>query len=248
MCCYLTNCKRRAVTIQEEINVNYHGDSEVGEIRGEAIKNLWLDSDGNCFELINNKRAPWMAIALKEAKKAKGVKEGTKPTYTMAKSYLEFVGNTHEPTDGTYGPWCAAFMNWCMNKSGFNYAKSASSLAPIHENFKSNFKKIDKPIYGCIVVYKHTSKWKGHTGFLYGMNKKDEYLLLGGNQGDTIKLSAYGEYTSKSKKKKLYGFYIPSNYKVSPSDYLTDSDKNLVKKVENKKIGVIDSISTGKTT
>ncbi len=36
---------------QEEINVNYHGDSEGGEIRGEAIKNLWLDSDGNWFSL-----------------------------------------------------------------------------------------------------------------------------------------------------------------------------------------------------
>ncbi len=39
---------------QEEINVNYHGDSEGGEIRGEAIKNLWLDSDGNWFELRQN--------------------------------------------------------------------------------------------------------------------------------------------------------------------------------------------------
>ncbi|WP_010522587.1 LysM peptidoglycan-binding domain-containing protein [Aquimarina agarivorans] len=39
---------------QEEININYHGDSEHGEIRGEAVKDQWLDSDGNWFELKKN--------------------------------------------------------------------------------------------------------------------------------------------------------------------------------------------------
>lgn len=39
---------------QEEININYFGDSEGGEIRGEAVNDQWLDSDGNWFELRDN--------------------------------------------------------------------------------------------------------------------------------------------------------------------------------------------------
>ncbi|AIY14638.1 TIGR02594 family protein [Cellulophaga baltica] len=166
-------------------------------------------------------RAPWMEIAIAESKKAKGCVENLEPMYSMAKSYLRFVGNKFEPTDGTYGPWCASFMNWCMNESGYKYAKSASSLAPIHNNFKAHFRKIEEPIYGCIVVYKHKTKWKGHTGFLYGLDKDGNYLLLGGNQGNTINIEKYGEYTSKSKSKKLYGFYVPIDYKISEADYLT---------------------------
>ncbi len=160
---------------------------------------------------------------------------------------MRFVGNTFEPTDGDNGPWCAAFMNWCINESGYKYAKSASSLAPIHNLYKKNFKKIDKPIYGCIVVYKHKSKWKGHTGFLYGKTKDDKYILLGGNQDNTIKMDDYGEYTSKSKTKKLYGFYIPADYVVSEDDYLTEDDKNLSLKDSNTKIGVTSSNNAGHT-
>ncbi|KZS38913.1 hypothetical protein AWE51_15135 [Aquimarina aggregata] len=36
---------------QEEMNINYFGDTEEGEIRGEKITNRWLDVDGSWFEL-----------------------------------------------------------------------------------------------------------------------------------------------------------------------------------------------------
>lgn len=202
------------------------------------------------MKLISGRRAPWMEIAIEESKKAKGCVESIEPMYSMAKSYLRFVGNKFEPTDGKRGPWCASYMNWCIDKSGFKYAKSASSLAPIHENYSENFKKIDEPIYGCIVVYKHVNpkKWKGHTGFLYGFDKEGDYLLLGGNQGNTINIEEYGEYTSKSKKKKLYGFYVPIDYKITSADYITEKDRNLDIVEENKKIGNPNYKSSKKTT
>ncbi|MCF6349806.1 MAG: TIGR02594 family protein [Flavobacteriaceae bacterium] len=239
-----------SVTCQDGTPVVYNGENPAidGELDKRSTPNYWLDVDGKWFEVKKNQRAPWMEIALQEAKKAKGVDEEFSPMYKMAKGYLEFVGNSYEPTDGVYGPWCASFMNWCINESGYKYAKSASSLAPIHKDLKKYYKKIEKPIYGCIVVYKHKSDWKGHTGFLYGMNSNEKYLLLGGNQTDTIKLSEYGEYTSKSKKKKLYGFYVPADYKVTNADYLTDEDKDLNLNKENKKIGVLNTKNSGKTT
>ncbi|WP_281991295.1 DUF5675 family protein [Aquimarina aggregata] len=36
---------------QEEMNINYFGDTEEGEIRGEKITNRWLDVDGSWFEV-----------------------------------------------------------------------------------------------------------------------------------------------------------------------------------------------------
>lgn len=36
---------------QEEMNINYFGDTEEGEIRGEKVNNRWLDVDGAWFEV-----------------------------------------------------------------------------------------------------------------------------------------------------------------------------------------------------
>ncbi len=38
---------------QTELNIQYLGDTEEGEIRGEKITNRWLDTDGQWFELKN---------------------------------------------------------------------------------------------------------------------------------------------------------------------------------------------------
>ncbi|MGN7988888.1 hypothetical protein ACTJKC_16175 [Pedobacter sp. 22226] len=73
-------------------------------------------------------------------------------------------------------------------------------------------KSIPEPIYGCFVVYKHKDGVHGHTGLLYSKTPKGKYILLGGNQSNSIRFSEYGEYTSKNKQKKLYGFYIPVDY------------------------------------
>lgn len=61
-------------------------------------------------------------------------------------------------------------------------------------------------------------------GFLYGMTKSGRYILIGGNQDNTIRFDDYGEYTSNSKLKKLYGFYIPIDYSPKPVDELKESD------------------------
>lgn len=176
-------------------------------------------------------RAPWMTIALRIAKEMKGCEESKEPMYSKAKSYLLYCGNTYEPTDPDNGPWCAAYMNWCIGQTTnpetnqpYKHAKSASSLAPIDSVAGKNYKQITEPIFGCLVVYRHNTKWKGHTGFLYGMTKKGAYILLGGNQDQTVKFSSYDEYTSSSKKKKLWGFYIPVDYTPTEKDKLTAAD------------------------
>lgn len=178
--------------------------------------------------------------------------------YSKAKSYLLYCNNNYEPTDGINGPWCAAYMNWCISQTinpitniAYKHSNSASSQAPLNN---TNYKKIDEPIYGCIVVYR-ANDGKGHTGFLYAKTKKGGYILLGGNQDDTIKFSSYGEYTSRSLKKKLYGFYIPADYeitevdKISESDLYDDGDNNIYNDgdIINVLYGIGAGINEGKT-
>ena len=207
-------------------------------------------------------RAPWMDIALKVAKEMKGCVESKEPMYSKAESYLRYCGNSYPPTDGENGPWCAAYMNWCVGqtenpetKQPYKHAKSAASLAPLDAVAGKKYKQISEPIFGCFVVYRHTSKWKGHTGFLYGMTKKGAYILLGGNQDQTVKFSSYDDYTSNSKKKKLWGFYIPEDYtpteadKLVESDYYDDGNNDNYDDgdIINKKFGIGTGKNTGST-
>ncbi len=203
------------------------------------------------LEFSNEGRAPWMDIAIKIAKEMKGCTEERNPMYSNAKKYLRYCGNTYEPTDGENGPWCAAFMNWTIGQTinpiknqPYSHAKSAASLAPLWTNM---YKKISEPVYGCLVVYKHSNGKKGHTGFLVGKTKDGKYILLGGNQDNTIRFDSYGEYTSKSKTKKLYGFYLPKDYEIKESDYLTNDDIYENSNSLNIKFGIIAGKSKGQT-
>ncbi len=227
--------------IEDELKIKHYQPGE---------NNKFLNKCENIKEekkTSNGKRAPWMDIAINVAKQMKGCTEDKNPMYNNAKKYLMYCNNSFEPTDGENGPWCAAFMNWAINETSYSNAKSAASLAPLDAVAGKKYKKIDKPIYGCIVVYKHSSKWKGHTGFLYGMTKSGRYILIGGNQDNTIRFDNYGEYTSNSKKKKLYGFYIPVDYEVTSADYLTDSDIYETSNEINIKYGIVAGKAQGKT-
>lgn len=206
------------------------------------------------IKIIGN-RAPWMEVALNEAKAMKGCYEGEEPMYTKAKSYLVYCKIKAEPTNGDEGPWCAAFMNWCISKTKnaknkpFSHLNSAGSLAPINNN---KYKKIGEPIYGCLVIYKATNgSGKGHTGFLFGKTKDNRFILLGGNQGDSIRFSSYGKsFTYNGITKAFEGFYIPADYEPKEADKLNDSDIYESVAEINKKFGIKNKNKTksNKTT
>ncbi|MDR2206776.1 MAG: hypothetical protein LBE36_11560 [Flavobacteriaceae bacterium] len=219
------------------------GKTQIFNGKCEIIEEEKKENDGE--------RAPWMEIALGIAKEMKGCEESKEPMYSKAKSYLRYCGNQYEPTDGVNGPWCAAFMNWCIGQTinsktskPYKHSKSASSQAPLNNE---KYIKIEEPIYGSIVVYRKASDGTGHTGFLYGKTTSGEYILLGGNQDQTVRFDAYGEYTSSSKTKKLYGFYIPADYEVKEIDKLKDTDIYANEDVVNSKYGITIIKSTGKT-
>ncbi|GAA4202651.1 hypothetical protein GCM10022289_17720 [Pedobacter jeongneungensis] len=211
------------------------------------------DCDWNKISIkILGNRAPWMEIALNEAKAMKGCLEKDNPMYARAKAYLKYCDNYEEPTHPKKGPWCAAYMNWCIGKTknsktnqAYSHSNSASSLVPIGN---PKYKKIPVPIYGCLVVYKATNASGGHTGFLYGKTKNGRFILIGGNQGDSIRFSDYGSsFTYNGIIKKFEGFYIPADYQPKDADKLNDKDIYADVAEINKKYGIKSKLKTNKS-
>jgi len=93
--------------------------------------------------------------------------------------------------------WCSAFVNWCVEKSG--YAGTDSSWARSWLNWGTD---IAKPRHGCVVVFKREVD-HGHVGFYLG-ETATAIRLLGGNQSNEVKVSTY-------KKSDLLGYRLPKN-------------------------------------
>lgn len=169
-------------------------------------------------------RAPWMLIALREAKLFAGKDE---TDITKTRNYHRLVtdtdragGRTKEqrkaeskpqwdglPTlAGNHNPWCAAFVNYCLKEAGFPPAGSFMSSFGFAED-RMRFKKIKKPVYGAI-RFNRTSLG-GHVCFIYG-KLGAKLVVLGGNQGDEICF----EHPSNEKGE---AFFLPIGYVENPA-------------------------------
>lgn len=106
----------------------------------------------------------------------------------------EFFTATHTRPVGDTTPWCAAFVNWCLMRSG---ALGGSDFAPTVSassgSFRSwgrprNIDSGDRPEAGDIVVFERSDPvesavGRGHVGFF--LREDDERILvLGGNQSE----------------------------------------------------------------
>lgn len=86
--------------------------------------------------------------------------------------------------------WCAAFINWVLDKNGLE--KSGKLTA---RSLLSVGKKVDRPKQGDLVVFWRGSRssWKGHVG-LYINDIGDYVYTLGGNQSNQVNISPYPKY------------------------------------------------------
>jgi RHS repeat-associated protein len=159
--------------------------------------------------------SPWMDRILTSVEITQGTSEKFSPTFDIANEALHYAGGLSDPRKYA---WCAAFGSWMLNSSGFNAPRT-----PASRNWLNSDKLVPTgPYYGAIAVFqdyfdpglKHRTG-TGHIGFLYGFMPGIKYIILGGNQGNTIKFSAYPT-TAYQKEIGAYmhleGFYFPSNY------------------------------------
>ncbi|MBQ4819925.1 TIGR02594 family protein [Aquimarina sp. MMG016] len=186
---------------------------------------------------------PWLEVALAEAKAAKGVHEDLKPTITMVKKYHNYCGifdnpKTKKIVEDEDASWCASFVNWCLDQTNYKGSKSAGSQSILWKEGKL-FKRIEEPVFGCIVVMTNHRKDNGkktsygHVTFLYGTDNKGNLICLGGNQGQTIKFSRYktegvsgrlimdiGKEKDVALEQKFNGYFLPINYPYSSGQHL----------------------------
>lgn len=124
---------------------------------------------------------PWVPIALAE----EGVKEfpgsGDNPRII---EYLKSTNLSSPYNSNDETPWCSAFANWCVERSGFEGTDSAWARSWLNWG-----KKLTKPRRGCIVVFKRDVS-SGHVAFYIG-ETSTQIKVLGGNQSDAVDISSY---------------------------------------------------------
>jgi len=106
------------------------------------------------------------------------------------KSYLK-AGNSHQtPVDPTRTPWCAAFANAVLRRSGYEGTDSLMA-----RSFLSYGIKTKDPKEGDIVVLKRgRGKVSGHVGFFNGYEWEGDQLyvkVLGGNQNKSVNVAYF---------------------------------------------------------
>jgi len=98
-------------------------------------------------------------------------------------------------------PWCAGFVAWSLKQAG-KPILGPSKVAGA-KNWAEYGVKINAPAYGCIAV--KTRDGGGHVGFVVGKDQHGNLMVLGGNQGDMVKISPF-------KKSDFFAFRWPSIY------------------------------------
>lgn len=98
---------------------------------------------------------------------------------------LEYLHTTGSWWNDDETPWCSGFTNWTMVHSGNGGTNDARALS-----WKDYGQGLDNPAYGSIGII----DWgggKGHVGLVAGQNANGDIVLLGGNQSNMVKYSAY---------------------------------------------------------
>lgn len=130
--------------------------------------------------MFNRFEIPWLAKALQEygVSEIAGIKNNPRIVEYHSKTSLEAKDDETS--------WCASFLTWCLENSGYKSTKSAWARSYLNYGIP-----LDKPIPGCIVIYDR-GQGMGHVHF-YLYSKGDNHYGCGGNQSDAVNVSAYGK-------------------------------------------------------
>jgi LysM repeat protein len=171
------------------------------------------EGTGKVLALINPLpgRAPWMPIAVAEAKLRHGKEEGA---IQREINYHTEIGDGSRSMADT--AWCAAFANWVLSQANYpidntNFydhkaatgrahgfyevsgpkEKKSDPIAPTIRN--PLYIELDTPIYGAIAMVTSKTGHGHHVGFVYAKSGNDNLILLGGNQHDQIRFSPFSK-------------------------------------------------------
>jgi len=102
----------------------------------------------------------------------------------------EYIG-----VDPVSTEWCAAFVNAVLEENGLPGSDKYAEHPLLARSFLSWGVAVDEPEVGDVVVFKRgNAEWKGHVGFFVTSTHfkgQEYYLVLGGNQNNSVNFSAY---------------------------------------------------------
>jgi len=158
-------------------------------------------------------QAPWMKVALEEAKRWAGKRE---EEITLGINYHKEVSVNLNSLAGDSNPWCASFVNYCLINSEPRFPKSNRPAKALSFSSDSRFKKIEQPIFGAIAVY--SRKGGGHVCFVYALSEivNGNVIVLGGNQDDQIN---FVDRTTR----RLVGYFVPVQYEAQALTEITSA-------------------------
>lgn len=108
----------------------------------------------------------------------------------VIKKYLKASNSNEEPVDPTKIPWCAAFANAVLRRTGYEGTESLMA-----RSFLSWGQKTTQPKEGDVVVLKRgRSNETGHVGFFNGYEWYGSQLyvkVLGGNQNKAVNVAYF---------------------------------------------------------
>ena len=97
------------------------------------------------------------------------------------------------------------------------------------------FIELDAPVFGAIAMVTNAGGHGHHVGFVYAQPTPDFVVLLGGNQGNTIRFSNFNITASKSSANHLL-FFFPAGDKWSTKSVPALGDQKA--DVLNKSFGI----------
>lgn len=123
---------------------------------------------------------PWMAVA----RSVLGLHE-TRDNAELRKMLGRDGDLDHDPANT---PWCGEFVG-----TSFKLGLPAEDLPEgiwWARNWLKFGEKLQVPTYGCVVVFSRGSG--GHVGLVAGVTPDGRLAVLGGNQGNTVSIAAFG--------------------------------------------------------
>ena len=102
--------------------------------------------------------------------------------------YFDIIGHKWVTEDET--AWCSAFVNWVCKMAGTEYTGELNAKSWLKKGIKIDFPQIGDVV---IIWRESMNSWKGHVGF-YIKSNNDYIWILGGNQSNKVKISAYPKF------------------------------------------------------
>jgi uncharacterized protein (TIGR02594 family) len=91
--------------------------------------------------------------------------------------------------------WCAAFVNAILEKHNLPTSDTVSDNPLMARSFLKLGEEVEIPRRGDIVVFPRGNQgWQGHVGFYVDtriVGGKEWYVILGGNQDDSVSIDLY---------------------------------------------------------